>query len=91
MFIICELLQRVSNGFEDVEDMIEQFKWHSFSNKLKRMLPIILINVQQTVVVECFGNIACNREAFKMVCLKEKTVNSFKVIMYFRLFIYNVF
>lgn len=71
--MICELGQRISNAFEEIDDVIAQYNWYLFPDKLKRMLPIILMNTQDRVAFECFGSIACSREAFRKVCLiKEK-------------------
>lgn len=77
VFLVCELGQRINNDFRTIDDVIAQFNWYLFSDELKRMLPIILINTQEPVVFDLFGNIACSREAFRKVCLKETKQNQF--------------
>lgn len=67
VMLICELGQRIHNAFVEIDDVITQFDWYLFSDELKRMLPIILINIKEPVIFACFGNIACSREAFRKV------------------------
>ena len=67
VFISCELCQKVSDGCEEFNDQIGQFKWYSFPIGIKRILPIIMIHTQQPTVFECFGSIICNRDTFKQV------------------------
>lgn len=47
--------------------MIEGLDWYRFPIKLQKMLPIILIDAQQLVALDCFGSITCSREVFKQV------------------------
>lgn len=74
VFMICELGQRMSNAFEEIEGVIVQFNWYLFPDKLKQMLPIILMNAQDQVAFECFGSIICSREAFRKVSSKYEKV-----------------
>ena len=67
IFVTCELCQRMTNGCEEFIDVIQQFDWYLFAFKIQRILPTILINVQQPVYFECFGSIACDRKTFKQV------------------------
>ena len=66
-FLTCEFLQRISDAFEEIEDVTVQCDWYLFPDKIKRMLPTILINAQQPVEMKLFGNFSCNRDAFKKV------------------------
>lgn len=75
IFITCELCQRISNEFDEINDMIGQFHWYCFPIEINRMLPMILMSTQQTVVFECFGSITCNRETFKKVSLLIQNFN----------------
>lgn len=67
LFVSCEIGQRGSDLFIEIEDEIIQFEWHSFPSKIKPMLPTIIIIAQQPVEIECFGSISCNRDVFKQV------------------------
>lgn len=63
----CELGQRMTDAFEEINFTLNQFEWYLFPIEIKRMLPAIIANAQKTVAVECFGSIACNRDVFKNV------------------------
>ena len=67
LFIACELAGLVSNEFQNINDLIDQFDWYLFPLEMKKILPFIMLNAQQSVDFECFGSLACNRETFKKV------------------------
>lgn len=67
VFFTCELGQRFSSGFDALNDRVVRLKWYSFPRDVQRMLPIIMLGVQQPVTIECFGSIVCSRETFKRV------------------------
>lgn len=68
-FISCELGQRMNDAFRGIGDFIYQCDWHLFPIEIKRVLPTSLVILQQSVSLQCFGSIACNREVFKKVSL----------------------
>lgn len=74
-FIPCELGERVKLEFCEISCVMNQFDWYRFPIEILPFLPIIMINVQQPVVVDCFGSIACTREVFKSVSLANKNFN----------------
>lgn len=67
VFVICELCQRVSNAFNDLNDKVFEFNWYLFPATVKQMLPTIMLYAQQPIVFQCFGSFSCSREAFKQV------------------------
>lgn len=67
IFIYCEFGERVSTGFSELNDAINQFNWYTFPIEIQRDLPIVMIFAQEPVVVSGFGNIACVRLTFKSV------------------------
>lgn len=71
-FLPCEVGQRISSAFEEIEDVTGQYRWYSFPNDVQRMLPMILINFQESVELECFGSFSCCREAFKKVSTRQR-------------------
>lgn len=73
VFISCEVGQRISNGFEEIEDVTSQYHWYLFPEQLKRMLPMILINLQVPVGIPVFGSFLCSRDTFKRV---RKTIKN---------------
>lgn len=67
VYIVCEFGQRFSDAFSNFNDALGQFHWYLLPIDVQRMLAIIIINAQQSVVVTCFGSISCERETFKKV------------------------
>lgn len=67
VFIVCEIGERISTAFNEIDDVIDQFKWYLLPAEVQRMLPTIILNVQQKVALKCFGSISCQREAFRKV------------------------
>lgn len=62
-----ELGQRGSNAFDEIADEFDKFNWYRFPNKIKRILPLIMVVTQKPVVIECFGSITCCRDVLKTV------------------------
>lgn len=69
VFIACELCERLTIAYAELEYKIEQFEWYAFPIKAQRLLPILMLNAQQPITLQCFGGISTNREAFKKVHL----------------------
>lgn len=67
IFLACEVGQHLSDTAEGIDNMIEQFDWYLFPLQQQRMLCTILIDVQEPVVIACFGDVSCSRETFKKV------------------------
>ena len=67
VLISCEFAEKVTTAFEDIDDEINQLHWYLYPYEVRKFLPTIMITVQDTVNVECFGSIPCNRETFKNV------------------------
>lgn len=77
ILLMCEIAGRVSNKFEQINDIIVRFQWYLFPIKMRQSLPIILVNVQKPVVFKCTANVPCNRETFARVsCVDAETKNS---------------
>lgn len=71
LFIFSEIFERVSSGFEELNDALNELDWYHLPFKLRRMLPMIMTITQQPVEFECYGSISCNRETFKDVSSVE--------------------
>lgn len=67
IFISCELGQRLSDAFNEINDVIDRSEWNLFKNEFKRILPMIMIISQEPVMLECFGRISCCRDVFNKV------------------------
>lgn len=80
VFISCELGQRISNEFSDINDLIDQFHSYRFTIEMKRILPMALIIAQKPVSIGCFGSSLCCRETFKRVCVCKQIFSIHKLI-----------
>lgn len=79
VFIACELGQRMSDAFEQIDITIGQLHWYLYPFGIQQMLPTIIVNAHQPISLECFGGIACTRDIFKNVGIdltKKSTVSN---------------
>ena len=67
MYLFCEFGERVSNGFDELNDAIYQSDWYTLPLHIKRMLPTVILAAQQPIGIRIFGSIRCSRETFKKV------------------------
>lgn len=67
VFIACELGQRFTNAFVDVDNVLSQIRWYLLPNEMQRILPMVLIYAQEPIVVQFFGSMSCSRTQFKSV------------------------
>lgn len=74
VFITCELGEKMSDAFVEINFTIDQFNWYLFPIDIKRMLPIIMANAQQPVTLEFFGSISCIRDVFKKVRIVQLAI-----------------
>lgn len=61
------MCQRITDAYEEINDVINLLDTYKLSRKIKRMLPTVMIIAQETIYIECFGELACVRESFKKV------------------------
>lgn len=67
LYVACEICQRLSNAFMEIDDGMGQLDWYRFPHEIKKVLPIILVLTQQPFAFECIGSISCNRETYIQV------------------------
>lgn len=67
VLVFCEIGQRATNAFSEINDVIGQFDWYLFPDELKKILPIIIRFAQQPVDIKFFGSISSSRYVFKSV------------------------
>lgn len=67
VFVSCEVGQQLTNLFEKINDRFDQLSWYLFSMKVQRLLPAVMINIQEPIVFECFGMINGSRDQFSKV------------------------
>lgn len=71
ILFICELGQRLTNQFEQINDEICRFDWYSFPIDIQKALLILINGAQIPIEINGVGNILCTREAFKNVSQSE--------------------
>lgn len=71
MFGVCELGQRMTNGFGEIDDEIEAFNWYLFPYEIQKILTTILIRVQMPIELQYFDSISATRENSKKVSFKS--------------------
>lgn len=69
IFIVCELGERMSNMFKSFNETLYQSNWYEFPIEIRRMFALVLMDAQQTVMIEGFANTLCARKSFKKVIL----------------------
>lgn len=74
IFIICECGEKVCNAFNEINKEIDKLDWYLFPIEIQRNLPMLIIISQKPVIIQGYGNIWYNREAFKNAAL---IINSF--------------
>lgn len=69
LLILCELPDRISTEFDDLNDMIDRFDWYLLPLEIKKLLPMVMMNTQKSFGLTYFGSYRCNRESFRKVML----------------------
>lgn len=77
VFINCELPGRIGNQFDDIEYLINQFKWYLFPYDVQKILPFVILNAQELVGFECFGAITKLLNRFDCQSLDYEIMNEF--------------
>lgn len=67
VFVACEVGERLTSLFIEIDAKVENMKWYLFPIEVQRVLPIVMVNVQEKIIVECFGSFTCVRDSFKKV------------------------
>lgn len=75
-FCACELGQQLTNTLGKINDKLEQLDWYLFPTEIQRILPTVMNNIQQPIVIECFGIICASREQFGKVSDRRSAVFS---------------
>lgn len=69
LLLVGEVGQKLSEKFTEINGVMDQLNWYAYPREVKRMLPTILTNLQQPVIIKCFVFIFCDREYSKRVSL----------------------
>lgn len=77
VFVVCELCERVTQGFNDINAIFSKHTYLSYPIEIQRLLPIMIIFTQQKVDFELFGSLTCSRESFEQVSSVNHFISPF--------------
>lgn len=80
-FIPCELGERLTAAFIGISDDISNLDWHAYPIGMQKALPLVIINAQELITLECFGEISCTRGVFKSVSKYKSMTHSLILII----------
>lgn len=72
MFSACELGQRFSNGFDEIDDTVGQLDWYLLPIIIQKILPGTIQYTQQRFAVTFFESFSCSREQFKKASMTRE-------------------
>lgn len=75
ILFVCELDERASIAFSEIDHMVGQFNSYHFSHDMKKMLPIVIAMVSTPFGISAFGSVKCSRETFRKVSRLNETTN----------------
>lgn len=75
LFLTCELGERIASLFNELDNEIVQLEWYLFPMEVQKLLPMVMINTQESIVIQCFGSVACTRWQFKKVSTTKSNCN----------------
>lgn len=83
VFFPCEVGQRLTNTFINIGDEFEQLNWYSFPTRIQRILPTILIGVQEPLAIGCFGIVSGSRVQFNKVIISLKHISFISINIFY--------
>lgn len=72
VFVSCELGQRYSNKFNEIGKVFGKIDWYLLPIEIQRILPIIMIYLQEQNEFKFFGECSCSRKQFQKVSFKKQ-------------------
>lgn len=73
IFVVCELGERASLAFREIDCMTGQLNFYDFPYKMKKILPVFMAMVSVPFNMSVFGSLTCGREPFRKVGLFDKS------------------
>lgn len=67
IFGICEFGERLSETFNEINEMYDRLDWYRFPCNVQHTLTILMIFAQKPVELYVFGSMTCGRITFKNV------------------------
>lgn len=67
VLLACEVGQRFTNAFSEVDDDLIHLDFYLLPEKDQRVLPMLITYSQQPLIAEFFGSLSVTRNQFKRV------------------------
>lgn len=68
LFLICESSERITDRFDKIEIYV-LCDWYALPLRTQRILPTVIVNTQEPVLLTAVGSLTCTRDTFKQVKL----------------------
>lgn len=65
VFMFCEFGEQIKRRSDEINDAICDLDWNTFPLHVQRMMPVILLSVQNPVELTAYGGVRCARLTFK--------------------------
>lgn len=86
IFGVYEFGERLSESFDEINDVYDQSTWYAFPCNVQNMLTILLLVAQKPVELRVFGSTSCSRITFKNVreisCAPQKSTQLMFILMF---------
>lgn len=66
MIVFCDLRERVTGRFDEI-GVYNQCDWYLLPIREQRILSIIIVSMQESDILEAFGNIPFSRQTLERV------------------------
>lgn len=67
IFAYCEMGERISGSFGEIENLVNEMDWHLFPIQTQRLMLMLLMGTQRSVKFMGYGNFPANRIMVKSV------------------------
>lgn len=67
IFAYCEMGERISGSFGEIENLVNEMDWHLFPIQTQRLMLMLLMGTQRSVKFMGYGNFPANRITMKSV------------------------
>lgn len=69
IFGVCEFGEKLSEAFEQINDVYDQFAWYLLPFDVQHMLSTLIMIAQKPIELRVFGSISCTRITFRKVSI----------------------
>lgn len=67
--LVCESGEQMTGAFVRFYEELNQCDWYMFPSDVSRLYLTFLLNVEQSINIQCYGRILCTRDTLKKVII----------------------